>query len=42
MYIEEAESYAEEVLKNVPSGSKNSSGILKLASHAVICEEIVF
>ena len=34
--------YTEIVLKNVPSGSKNSSGIMKLASHAVVCEEIVF
>ena len=42
IYIEETESYAEKVLKNVPSGSKNSLGIMKLASHAVICEEIVF
>ena len=42
MYIEETESYAEKVLKYVPSGSKNSSGIMKLATHAVICEEMVF
>ena len=36
MYIEETESYAEEVVKNVLRGSKNLPVTMKFALHAMI------
>ena len=41
MYIEQTQSYAEKVVKNVLRGSENPPLTMKLALHAMMCEEFV-